>query len=95
MTSSCEAFFINNIKDFQMDSQTKERLIEIKEQMLELLDEAKDLLPEGMTKERARSYWYAHIKTALLKEHEYLGGSLVTMDDTIIELESESEEDSE
>ena len=78
-----------------MDSQTKERLIEIKEQMLELLDEAKDLLPEGMTKERARSYWYAHIKTALLKEHEYLGGSLVTMDDTIIELESESEEDSE
>ncbi len=69
-----------------------ERLEEIKEQMLELLDEAKDLIPEGITKERARCYWYAHIKTALLKEHEYLGGSLVTLDDTINEL-SEDEED--
>lgn len=78
-----------------MDSQTKERLIEIKEQMLELLDEAKDLLPEGMSKERARGYWYAHIKTALLKDHEYLGGSLVTMDDTISEIDEEPEEDTE
>jgi len=77
------------------NAETIERLIEIKEQMLELLDEAKDLLPEGMTKERARCYWYAHIKTALLKEHEYLGGSLVTMDDTINELEEESEENAE
>jgi hypothetical protein len=71
-----------------------ERLTEIKEQMLELLDEAKEIIPEGMAKERARCYWYAHIKTALLKEHEYLGGSLVTMDDTINEIsEEESEEE--
>lgn len=70
-----------------------ERLTEIKEQMLELLEEAKDLLPEGMTKERAKCYWYAHIKTAILKEHEYLGGSLVTVDDTISELGEDSEED--
>ncbi|GAB1372817.1 hypothetical protein MASR1M45_28800 [Candidatus Kapaibacterium sp.] len=70
-----------------------ERLTEIKEQMLELLEEAKDLLPEGMTKERAKCYWYAHIKTAILKEHEFLGGSLVTVDDTISELGEVSEED--
>lgn len=70
-----------------------ERLTEIKEQMLELLDEAKDLLPEGMTKERAKCYWYVHIKTAILKEHEFLGGSLVTVDDTISELGEDSEED--
>ena len=76
-------------------AEIKERLNEIKEQMLELLAEAKDLIPEGMTKERAKCYWYAHIKTALLKEHEYLGGSLVTMDDTINELDEESEEDAE
>ena len=76
-------------------AEIKERLNEIKEQMLELLDEAIDLLPEGMTKEHAKSYWYAQIKTALLKEHEYLGGSLVTMDDTINELDEESEEDAE
>ncbi len=70
-----------------------ERLTEIKEQMLELLEEAKDLLPEGMTKERAKCYWYAHIKTAILKEHEFLGGSLVTLEDTINEIEKESEEE--
>jgi len=69
-----------------------DRLTEIKEQMLELLEEAKDLLPEGMTKERAKCYWYAHIKTALLKEHEFLGGSLVTVDDTISELGEDSKE---
>ncbi|MBS4001163.1 MAG: hypothetical protein KGZ71_11850 [Desulfobulbaceae bacterium] len=70
-----------------------ERLTEIKEQMLELLEAAKDLLPEGTTKERAKCYWYAHIKTAILKEHEFLGGSLVTVDDTISELGEDSEED--
>ena len=72
-----------------------ERLTEIKEQMLELLDEAKDIIPEGMAKERAKCYWYAHIKTALLKEHEYLGGSLVTMDDTINEISEEESEEEE
>ena len=70
-----------------------ERLTEIKEQMLELLEEAKDLLPEGMTKERAKCYWYAHIKTAILKEHDFLGGSMVTVDDTISELGEDSEEE--
>lgn len=76
-------------------SEITERLQEIKEQMLELLDEAKKIIPEGMTKERAKCYWYAHIKTALLKEHEFLGGSLVTMDDTINEIDEESEEEAE
>jgi hypothetical protein len=78
-----------------MNTEAKERLTEIKEQMLELLDEAKDIIPEGMAKERARCYWYAHIKTALLKEHEYLGGSLVTMDDTINEISEEEKEEEE
>ena len=78
-----------------MNTEAKERLIEIKEQMLELLDEAKDIIPEGMAKERAKCYWYAHIKTALLKEHEYLGGSLVTMDDTINEISEEESEEEE
>ena len=76
-------------------SEIKERLNEIKEQMLELLEEAKDIIPEGMPKERAKAYWFAHVKTALLKEHEYLGGSLVTMDDTINELEGEEDEEEE
>jgi hypothetical protein len=63
--------------------------------MLELLEEAKGLIPEGIVKERAKCYWYAHIKTSLLKEHEYLGGSLVTLDDTIISLKEELLEEEE
>jgi len=78
-----------------MNTEAKEKLTEIKEQMLELLDEAKDIIPEGMAKERAKCYWYARIKTALLKEHEYLGGSLVTMDDTINEISEEESEEEE
>ncbi len=64
----------------------KERLEEIREEMLELLEEARNIIPEGTTKSRAEMYWYAHIKTAILKEHDYLGGSMVTVDDTIEEL---------
>jgi hypothetical protein len=64
----------------------RERLIEIKVEMLELLEEAKDIIPEGIKKERAKCYWYAHIKTAIEKEHGFLGGSMVTMEDTINEL---------
>lgn len=75
------------------NAETIERLTEIKEQMLELLEEAKDLLPEDICKERAKCYWYVHIKTAILKEHDFLGGSLVTVDDTISELGEESEEE--
>jgi len=75
-----------------MNVEAIERLTEIKEQMLELLEEAKDLLPEGLTKERAKNFWYAHIKTAILKENEFLGGSLVTIDDTISELSENFEE---
>lgn len=75
------------------NKEKSERLQEIKEQMHELLEEAKDLIPEGMTKERAKCYWYAHIKTAILKEHEYLGGSMVTMEETIEEILEEKAEE--
>jgi hypothetical protein len=40
--------------------------------------------------DQAECYWMAHIKTALTKDHDYLGGSFVTMDDTIEELEGVS-----
>lgn len=69
------------------------KLQEISEQMLELLEEAKNIIPEGMAKERAKCYWYAHIKTAILKEHEYLGGSMVTMEETIEEILEEGEKE--
>jgi len=69
------------------------RLEEIKEEMLSLLDEAEHLVrQERGVYDRAKSYWIPHIKMALTKEHEYLGGSMVTMEDTIEELKEQLEE---
>lgn len=76
-----------------MNNKKAERLQEIREHMLELLEEAKNIIPEGMAKERAKCYWYAHIKTAILKEHEYLGGSMITMEETIEEILEEGEKE--
>jgi len=69
------------------------RLEEIQNEMLKLIDEAEDILQnEGdITFERARSYWIAHIKTALTSEHDYVGGSMFTMESTIKELRGEEE----
>jgi hypothetical protein len=65
-----------------------DRLEEIRDEIKELLDEATGILRRGggITYERARSYWLAHIRTALDKDHDYLGGSMVTMQNTIDEL---------
>lgn len=67
------------------------RLEELRDNILDAISEAIRIIPEGITKERAKCYWYAHIKTAATKTHEFLGGSLVTMDDTIAELEEDEE----
>jgi len=69
-----------------------DRLGEIQGEMLELLDEADRILRHdigGMIYERARSYWLAHVKMALTKEHGYLGGSMVDFEDTIKEAEED------
>jgi len=71
-----------------------ERLDEIRNQIKDLVYEARDLLRhEGITWDRANSYWYAHILMALDKEHDYLGSSMVTMEDTIYELDYDEEEE--
>ena len=74
-----------------------ERLQEILEEMKGLLDEAEQLIRRNgmpITYERARSYWIAHIRRALDKDHSYLGGSMFTMEETIRDLE-EPEDDEE
>lgn len=71
-----------------------DELAEIKAGMHELIDRARGLLRgTGITGDRARAYWLAHILTALDDDHGYLGGSMCTMDDTIRELGGDDEED--
>jgi hypothetical protein len=69
-----------------MSSKT-ERLSDIKMEMLELLNEAKRLVRGTDEENRAKSYWIAHIRCTLDDDHSYLGGSMVTMQESIDTLE--------
>ena len=73
----------------------KLRFEEIKVQIKELLDEALDLVPDGGVKERARAYWYPQIIVALDSNHEYMGGSMCSMEDTLNEFNEEEDYDDE
>lgn len=62
------------------------RLTEIKDEIKNLLDEAKGIIQDSDNDfiwEQARSYWYAHILTALDDESEFLGDSMCAMQQTI------------
>jgi hypothetical protein len=60
-----------------------ETLLEVKEQMIELLETARKALRGTDEEDRAKGYWWAHIRCALDNDHEYLGGSMTTMQDSI------------
>jgi hypothetical protein len=78
-------------------TQVAEQLRDIQLELIDLLDRAKELLrtAPSITRERAESYWLAHARMAITKNHSYLGGSMVDMDDTIAEMEGADGEDDE
>jgi hypothetical protein len=72
-----------------------DRLEEIKDEMLELLHEARRLVRTTAERSRAESYWLPHIEMALHDDHEYLGGSMCTMTDTIAGLRDQNPDEEE
>jgi hypothetical protein len=77
-----------------------DRLEEIRDEMLELVGEAHQLVRGSPEQQRAEAYWIGHIKGALNKEQSgYLGGSMIDMTETIeslrAELEPEADPDEE
>ncbi len=81
-----------------MNKQDHARLIEIQEEMINLLSEAKDLIrcsDNKMAYERAKSYWMAHVEMGLSNDHYYASSSMCSMEDTIKELEPSNEADSD
>ena len=70
--------------------ENRERFDEIRCNIRDLLEEALDLVPE-LNKARASSYWYAQISTSLDADHDFLGGSMCSMQDTLDEWEEEEE----
>ena len=76
------------------------KLKEIQEKIAELLSDAEYIVKINGDKkilDRAKAYWIPHIKMALFNDTEYLGKSMVTMEDTISEVEKfkKKEEDSD
>ena len=72
-----------------------ERILNIKDEIIELLQEAMDLVREQGTdteRSRARAYWYGHIRTSLDNDHGYLASN-ITMADTAEELMAEGDAD--
>ncbi len=65
------------------NDEIKQELEDILPQIKTLVLDAKELLQGTSERSRAESYWIAQILTALDDRHEYLGGSMVTMQNTI------------
>lgn len=74
------------------------RLEEIKDNIKELANEALQIIRQSgnrMAYERSRAYWYPHVVGALDKEHDYLGGSMTTMQNVIDEIRQADEDHDE
>ncbi|MDC6176280.1 hypothetical protein [Ralstonia solanacearum] len=73
-----------------------EELTQIKEQMLDLIENVRGVLKAGgftSALDRAEDYWIAHLTCAISHDHGYLGGSGWTLQDTIEEIESGEDEE--
>lgn len=71
-----------------------DELGEIQSQILELVDQARGLLRRNDLQGalmRAESYWIAHVITAVSNDHGYLGGSMVSLQNTIDEIKNDDD----
>ena len=70
------------------------RLEELAEEIYEKLDEMKSILAEVAPEELevAQRYWMAHIDGALFNQGGWLGGSYISLADTLARLKEEEEE---
>lgn len=70
-----------------------ERILDISEEIIDLLDEAMVLVRMVGTPDeiaRARSYWLGHIRMSLNEDHGYMARGNCTMADTARELMAEA-----
>ena len=72
-------------------TETIDRLSEIRCEIADLVAEARKLLRDTTETDRAKRTWLAHIRCALDNDHDDLGGSMVTMQDSIDALAAEAD----
>lgn len=70
-----------------------DRLEEIKDEIKGLLGEADDLLHGTDGYQRAKAYWLACMHIELDEDHEWMGKSMCSMQDTIDELREPDDDD--
>lgn len=83
-------------EDSNENREIAEQLNDIKEEIKDLIHNAQGMLRGTDASDSANAYWVPHILMALDDEHDYLGGSMTSMQDTIEELlegDDEEEED--
>ncbi len=71
-----------------------DELGEIQSQILESVEQARALLRRNELQGalmRAESYWIAQVITAISNNHGYLGKSMVSLQDTIEEIENDED----
>ena len=85
----------NPIEMTEEEQEIQSIAIELEEKYSDLLDLMGDIkelvegIPVSFIRERARSYWLAHIEMALNDDHNWVGGSMATIEGTIDELKEE------
>lgn len=75
-----------------------ERILDISEEIIDLLDEAMSLVRMVGTPDeiaRARGYWLGHIRMSLNEDHGYMARGNCTMEDTARELMAEEPDEEE
>ena len=73
-----------------------DELGEIQSQILELVEQARALLRRNELQGalmRAEAYWIAHVTTAISNNHGYIGGSTVSLQDTIDEIKDAEDDE--
>ena len=74
-----------------------ELLQDLKEKLEDALFDVEEIInacPDHI-KARAKAYWLSHIKIALTNDHDFMGSSMCSMEDTINELNECGEEGAE
>jgi hypothetical protein len=71
-----------------------DRLCEIINEIKDLIHEARDIFADTNESGRFEGYPFAHIIGALDKDHGFLGGSFITMQDCIDGFETDGEDES-
>lgn len=69
-----------------------EQLHDIKEEIKDVMENARNLLRGTNAENAANSYWIPHILMALDDEHDWLGGSMHSLQDSIDELLGDDED---